>query len=534
MSNRLTNLLVYDSYGHVPWIYAFRFLRACLSGQTSDPTAAVHQLRAAREIAIKKGDIAIVVATAAFEAMMLLQAKSVESGPQIQQAIAVARSHQLDSTVSQLQQVWSMVDVIDLAAALQLGHRTEAKQKLAALQEGMDLLESTESGILSVPVTSAPSNGALAEDSFGVFTSVNNILGLAFSWLRSDDMVVLGYYLSGLTMDLHNMNDARAAAYLGQAVGILSDDDGDVLQPQCLGVGIQTKQWRNLLLWHIRLHQALSACRNEDWTGAADGLAQLQAGLADGTVVHVDSAGLARSVAYLEGVIDHGIGHLDRAIAAFTSPLLGLGELVKRSSTGPTSPPSSSRSSGVVPLLDVRQIAAGSDPHVDLRLLSALHVVLASGSTSPPTVSFLPADFMSQFDQLDGIYTSHPNRSISTAYYLVRCITAPAGLTGLKNNLQVALRQAKEVSNNQLLLMCLALLCSRFAVDMDPAMAEKTAVAVRHASVTSKVWTAVSSAILGRILTAAGRHAEADELTATAAGLIDSFPDRLRQRLQQR
>lgn len=129
------------TYKAVDWVYAFRFLKASLHLQSSNPAdaQALENLRSITGFASKRGDLAIAVLTSLLEGITHLKARKDDSIVRVQTCIAQASRYQLDPSV-QIPQVEVLILLLDLACTLQQKAPQVAMQKLKALQARMDEL----------------------------------------------------------------------------------------------------------------------------------------------------------------------------------------------------------------------------------------------------------------------------------------------------------------------------------------------------------------------------------------------------------
>lgn len=193
-----------ETFQHIVWVYAFRFLKASLSLQMPRPetASAVQQLHAIAAHAEKRGDRAIFVTCSAMEAMIHLRSSAPDHLEHVQRAIAAARSLQLQTSVKQLGQIATLIDCIDIACSIQQG-RPDA-QKLETLQEKVDQDAGSSSGAFSVLVEKS-FGGNLTISTGGVFKKAEDGRDeLVFSWLPRSDLKTLAYYLSGMTTLPHD------------------------------------------------------------------------------------------------------------------------------------------------------------------------------------------------------------------------------------------------------------------------------------------------------------------------------------------
>lgn len=212
-------------YEQTQWVYAFRFLRATLSIRfTSHPDvgAAIDNLHKINELAGSRGDRAISVVAHTLEAMIHLRSLASDNVEQAQRAVAAARTHQLQSSVKGLTQIWALLDCIDLACSLSEYHHDQQPRKVEVMQKLMDDAVGSEvwrmDGQFAVPLETSPST--LTESTCGIFERTKGKDHLMFSWLRSRDLWALCYLLSGIAASKGGIE--RKVAHLSEGLKIVT------------------------------------------------------------------------------------------------------------------------------------------------------------------------------------------------------------------------------------------------------------------------------------------------------------------------
>lgn len=212
-------------YQHIPWTYAFRFLRASLCMQSAthaDLTAAMYTLIEVSTLSEKLGDQAVYVASTTILAMVYLRLMNPDSIEQAQRSIASARSLQLQLTMEELGPIVALLDLIDLACNLQSYKPDQAVAKMRDLQAIMDSAvngdNSKDDGTFSVLVHRPPSV-QLTGTTGGIFQRNGDGRDrLSLAWMRKRDLWMLGYYLSGVTALLKNPIEDKAESYLKEGL----------------------------------------------------------------------------------------------------------------------------------------------------------------------------------------------------------------------------------------------------------------------------------------------------------------------------
>ena len=193
-----------------------------------DIHAAVQHLRAVTELAEKQGDSAIRVTSSTCEALMHIFSGTVESIEQANHALASARSLQLDTNLSNIPQIWALLDCVDLACSLLRYSHEEAKDKMSTMQKLLDdLYENAawpDDGSLSIPLRCGH-DGSLTATTGGIFTRDKNDNDfLLLQWLSKRDLYVVGYIMSSIATQLRNASDSKAQSYLLQALKMMKGE----------------------------------------------------------------------------------------------------------------------------------------------------------------------------------------------------------------------------------------------------------------------------------------------------------------------
>ncbi|KAF2836898.1 hypothetical protein M501DRAFT_996019 [Patellaria atrata CBS 101060] len=504
----LDNLLPdVDQYGHVPWSYAFRFLRVTLSLQTGsrpDIVAAQQHLRVISNTANSRGDKAVFVTCAALEAMVHLRSAAPDSIEQAQRAIASARSLQLETSASELSQVFALIDLIDLTCSLQSSSPEQAAAKIQTMQTLMDNSDKEAvwkaDGSFSIALNKT-SGADLTTATGGIFSKgANGKDMLTFTWLPRSDLYILVYFLSGVSAYLRNCMEKKVVDYLQEGLRCLQIIyDKPKIATASIAQMTHRIKWQVLLEWHIRLHLTFALCHRGEWAAARSNLDILRNSLQSSVLE--DPVSLVRLTLYLSGVIDQGTGNTDAALATYHSPALTLPEGPQRL----------------------------SEHHQDICLLAALNSLFILRDPAHPQ------HYLSQIllVRLEPLCASHTNKSISSAFHLVRAVSNPTDpIIKKKQSLNIALHTAKTVGNTQLLAISMAFMTSMFFTNIVGEQAEKSASAARQLAIkgASGLWTAVADAMFADTLQRCGKVADAVFAREEMMRVGESLPPLLRER----
>ncbi|KAK3077933.1 hypothetical protein LTS18_008874, partial [Coniosporium uncinatum] len=320
-----------QAYGHVSWVYAFRFLRVGLSLQMEshqEMLAAQQNLRKVSELAGHEGDYAVFVTTAVYEAVVHLRSGAVDSVEQAQRAIASARGRQLQPSVKGLVQVWALLDVVNLACSLLQYNPEQAEEKMGVMQDMMDdgLKAWKEDGTFSVLVESSVQDESAKSAGSVLSKSKDGRDLLRFQWLQKRDLYTLGYFLSGVTTLLrHSITSDKAEKYLREGAKLAHSTMADLdVSSVSLPLAKERTKWRALVQCYLQLHLTLALCARSDWITARLSLSTLEQLSRSALILTSIEPRFAQWTAYLRGTIAQGSGDTDTALNFYKSPLLAL------------------------------------------------------------------------------------------------------------------------------------------------------------------------------------------------------------------
>lgn len=268
------------------------------------------------------------------------------------------------------------------------------------------------------------------------------------------------------------------------------------LQP--LAVASQQLSWRSTTHKAMLLHLAFAYANRSDWALAAQNIKLLQRAIradAEPTPEPVQTAAM-----YLTGVIRQAAGDLESAMQCLDNPQLALRPTTLKS----------------------------FDATHDFRLLAALNRIPILRHTEAGR-----AEAEVLLNTVEPLCAAHPDRSFLGAYYLLRA-TSPTdlGVVKTKNFLQLALKMAKQVSNDQISAIAINLMTALFFENIVADQAEKCARTGRQLAkgIRSPLWVAVAGNMLGRNLQSAGKEEEAALILSEAHSQMENCAPPLQRR----
>lgn len=148
-----------------------------------------------------------------------------DSIEQAQRALAVARSHQLDDVFHEIPQLSAMMQIADISCSLLECDVNQSTQKLEIMQEFMDRRINDScwrpDGTFSIPISGKPF-GSSSSNPGDIFRVEGGKLSLTLSWLPLQDLYVLCYFLSSLTLSTKNSYDGhKAEKYLYEGISMV-------------------------------------------------------------------------------------------------------------------------------------------------------------------------------------------------------------------------------------------------------------------------------------------------------------------------
>ena len=491
-----------ETFQHITWVYAFRFLKVSLILQIPgrvEAVPALQQLHAISNHAEAKADRAVFVACSVLEAMVHLRSGAPDRIEQAQRAIAGARSLQLQVSAKQLGSFGTLIDIIDIACGIQ--HGMPSNQKSTALIES--ILDKTEKpldskdGMFTVLIERS-FGGNLTFDTGGVFRkSVDGRDELIFTWLPRDDLKTLCFHICALDQNIHE----KGLSYIKEAhqrarAALKREASYNV----SLSLALTQANWNRILDWHSMFTIGLIACFREDHSTVKDALTILRKRVAKPPFDNQDA--FTRTLTYLSAINDQSSGYLDSSVTAYSSTVLALPEKGHATSTK----------------LDVC-ILAGLNRFLIIR--------------NPIHQQHYMADAL--LAQLQPLCENHPNQYIRMAFRLVHAISSEdAAINRQKTLMQTASNRANDIfrntQNREFVIIALCFFTMRFFADQ---VGEKSIQAIRATRQNAKLsrrplWMAVA---LGLCITTYQRNGlieEAQKAQAEFEAIQPQLPPALR------
>ena len=500
-----------EAYLHVPWVYAFRFLRVTLSLQCnshSELHAAISHLKQISEVAKRHADKTVITLASIMEALLCLQLRAVdERKEQAQRALAVAKGQQLDPAIQGIPNLMALMHVVDLACSLQAINVPQVLQTLQSLQKVLEQQSGnwSEGGYFSIPVSTpaAPSS----ERSTGVVRSrLDGTQYLVFRWFPRAIAYAFGYLMTGIATANGNIEKGLRPEYcLAEGMKKL---DGHLIsartasQPPSL---VREEQaWCQLLICHMRINLIFLLCARTAWADAKDHFAKLV--LEEKAFEKSAGADISLLLLYLQGLVHQGTGFLDLALECFQHESLRV-------------PPPN-------------QSSLVSQLRLEISVLAALNTILVVRSPTHP-MHHLQSTL---FESIKPYCSSSTNKSLSAAYNIVQVASPNSGrISDTKDFLKSALTAAKMTANSQLKCVALILMNKEFYTGVFGTQSEQSARASQSLAVKSgdSLWMSVSAGLLATTYEVQGKTEEALVYKEEGLRIAQRMPRQL-QRVEEK
>jgi hypothetical protein len=207
-----------ETYAHHSWMYVFRFLHVSFSLQLPRPdlSATLQQLRRTSQQAEKQRQYPILATCSAIEALVHLRSSQADSADNFQRSLAAARTHQLNREVTDISQIATLLDCLDLCSDLINGKPDQLPEKMNIMQRALDggKRKTSPDGSFCVPTAETASDD-VSLDTGGIMEKTDDgKRAIVFQWLRRSELFALGYILSGLASSSKNALDHKSEKYV--------------------------------------------------------------------------------------------------------------------------------------------------------------------------------------------------------------------------------------------------------------------------------------------------------------------------------
>ncbi|KEQ77112.1 hypothetical protein M436DRAFT_37349 [Aureobasidium namibiae CBS 147.97] len=494
-----------ETYAHYSWMYVFRFLHVSFSLQLSRPdlSAALQQLRRTSQHAEKQRQYPVLTTCSALEALIHLRSGQADSADNFQRSLAAARTHQLNREVTDISQIATLLDCLDLCSDLINGKPDQLPDKMNVMQRALDSGKRKKSpdGSFAVPTAeTAPADISL--DTGGIMQRTDDgKRAIVFQWLRRSELFALGYILSGLASSSKNAIDHKSERYVVEGDKLTTskydynpENERKVQSLQCSSAHLDRRVFYHKVCLHLL---ASLKCERADWQGAREVLERLTEGM---NMEDIDEQDFVQvSALYLTGTVKQATGDLEGALECYRSPALTL---------QPTQKPTANQ---------------------DLRILATLNMILI---LRPRRESREHIDHL--MNLVEPLCENHPNVNYKSALYIVRASSTSAlPILKMKHYLSSSANIAKKQGNALLLCVAINLMTSNFFVSIIGEKAELSAGSGKRLADRTHVplWQGVANQLLADTLNFGGKRAESNEASVEAQKWAQKVPERVQTQL---
>ncbi|SPQ21952.1 6631a51a-17eb-4f99-86ad-9b43d0d4909a [Thermothielavioides terrestris] len=485
------------TYKHVPWIYAFRFLKAAfhLQSGTAADNHAIENLRKIAGIANQRGDKAIFILAMLLEGLAHLSTMKEDWATRVQMCIAQASKLQLDESV-RTPQTDVLLLLLDLACSLHLKTHQISAQKLGALQRRLEELKqapdwSPQSGDMLLPVNRMQNTPQIvSHDTRAVLRpGTNGVDYLVVSTLGKQEAWALAYVLNGIVAQYKASTPGRSSGMWAEAVRLL-EESKPVSSPQSLPQALQQANWTRELVCYAQLLTGLQAATLSDWAKVKSCLETVQD-------CEPRSEFLSVLTLYLEGVFYQGTAKLEQAVEIWKD---------KKFEMDWSGAPRAGR----------------SRIETELSILAALNRLWILQEPKQAD----DAETAELIDLLRPICEDNPDQEIRTVYNLVLSsirTNPPLSINQVKRHIQQALAGAQQTSNTHHLSIALNIMrCKLFEnVVGEQALKSAKAGSAQARKSGNVLWMSVADGMLAQSLEMQGALAEARATHAAGARLAN-------------
>lgn len=497
-----------EALGITHWIYALRILRVSLSvqsGRPSDTSNVLRHLAALNDRADANHHTAVHVAAAVLDALVHLQSGDSMAVDLASRSLASARTHQLESVMSEIPQLSTTMDLLDLACAfMQSSPPDQLGQKMTRFHDDLDAKTKSAGwsgdGSFLLPL-GIFSKSDVEADTGGIFRKTSSgDTALAFMWLSRSQLYMIGYMLGGFSRMGVNAEDRRCENILAEGLKLnrpLSDTIASGMSIKTVESISDTQQ---RVAFSIKLLQIFAYCGRADWQTALRAIDSLKAELAKHP--QYKDKYMSCSLLYLSGVCKQGLGEDRAALDIYQSPELS----IKTSST-----------KAITPIKDLQALAG-------LNTVS----ILRGLPTDPKPAEQILSD-------LGPYCESSSNKALVSAYHVLRALDPDPSMTiiRMKQCLQAALHPAQAVKNCRILAIIMNTMTERFFDGIVGKQAINSATAGRQLARRSQdpLWITVGDGLYRDTMKRNGDPAGAVQAEQQVRTFMGKLPDDVRTRL---
>jgi hypothetical protein len=468
-----------QAYDHVPWVYALRFLRTSfffeLGTAQHEFASTVQNLKLISQLAARDDEAGVSLLSAVYEAMVHLQAARATCVEDSRRAIAAARSLQLHPLLKDLDQVWLMLDCVEIMANLLGSEPILAAQKAEQMASSLDDKRApsgpNDDGVLHIPLQ-RDSKIPIAS-TCGIFDHIQGRDSLVLQWLPGHDLWGFSFLLNVIAAQARAFGDQKVEAYVREGLKITKEnlnslsvrkyDSSSISNP--LSKTVHRINWWFNVQWCFQIFLTVNACGRTDWVQAQKALEEARS--CPKIEVGVSTRSRQKWEVFLHATILQGMGHIDGALSMYQCELLRLPD---------------------------RTVPKDQDLDLDLSLISTLNAILILAGSS----GIAENNAVVLHKVAEPFISSHSNRSLRAAHELLQSVLHPQGkMIDKKKHFQNCLAAARTVNNTQLISIALSLMCTVFFTNVIGEQAQKSVNSTRALADRSRnlLWRSVAAGL---------------------------------------
>lgn len=495
-----------ETMGLTPWIYAYRFLRVSLSVQSggpSDTSTVLRHLAALSEHADAYQHTGVQIAAATLDAIVHLQSGDSMAADLASRSLASARTHQLDTVMTEVPQLRATIDILELSCAfMQSSPPDQTNQKMIQFHQSLDAKSKntgwTADGSFALPL-GVQSNGDVEADTGGIFRSTpTGELALAFMWFSRSQLYMVGFMLGGISMMAKNGEDRKSETFLAEGLKL------NIPTIDASAMSIKTTEaltdMQQRVAIAIKLLQIFAYCGRAGWNMALKAIDALNTELS--RVPQYRDEYTNCSLLYLSGMCKQALGDEVGALQLYQSPELSVKPNPHKTVTA---------------VRDIQTLAA----------LNSISIMRFHGH-DPNTPEKLLADL--------GPYceTNH-NKAIASAWHILRAHDPDpsTSIIKVKQCIQAALRPAQATKNVRIMAIIMNTMTAQFFDGIMGKQALQSASAGKALARRSQdsLWVSVGDGIYRDALVRSGDTAGAAQAEMQVQMVLEKVPAGVKSKL---
>ncbi|KAK4228253.1 MAU2 chromatid cohesion factor [Podospora fimiseda] len=488
-------------FKYVPWIYAFRFLKASFYfglGIAAEQHS-IDNLRRIAGVANQRKDHTILVMAVLLEGFAHLRSMKEDWVTRVQICIAQVSKQQLENS-AHTPQTDVLHLLLDLACSLHQKSYQISAQKLTALLQKLEELNDSpdwgdETGEMLLPINRLPNTvQTVSKDTTAVLRLGDDKIDyLVLSTLGKHEAWALAWVFNGIIAHYQSMvsTTARSSSMWTEAVKILEKISP---LPKALPEAVKCADWARELLCYSYILIGLEAASLSDWAKVRQCLDSINA-------AQPPTTSLETLTLYLEGVFLQGSAKLEKALGIWKDEKFAVDP------------------SGA--------LKNGNQLETELSILAALNRVWIFQDTSCRD----DAETAELIDLLRPICEDNPDVEIRTAYNLVMAASTfhpPLSLPQLKRAIQGSMHGAQAMNNTQYLSMSLNIMRNKLFENVvgEQALKSAKAGAMQARKSGNLLWMSVADGMLAQSHEMQGQINEARMARMNGVRLANEAYDR--------